>query len=48
MSNAGMRNAYRILVIKYAGKETLGHLGVHWRIILERMSKRYKQLRVIY
>jgi hypothetical protein len=43
-----MRNAYKILAIKYAGKENLGHLGVHGRITLQRMSKGYKKLTIIY
>jgi hypothetical protein len=43
-----MGNAYKILATKYAGKEILGHLGVHGRIILKRTSKRYKKLTIIY
>jgi hypothetical protein len=43
-----MRNAYKILVIKYAGKQNLGHLGVHGRIILQGMSKTYKKLTSTY
>jgi hypothetical protein len=43
-----MRNAYKILAIKYAGKENLGHLDAHGRIILQRMPRRYKKITVIY
>jgi len=43
-----MRNAYKILAIKYPGKENLGHLGVQGRIILQGMSKRYKKLTILY